>query len=73
MVLIEINDIFHPILSGYTCLLAKYKQRCDISKLLTIFANFFFYTAAFFSSSVDPPSQESTDCGQNIIILKILF
>ncbi len=62
MVLIERNDIIHPILSGYTCLCAKYKQRYDISKFLKKIANF-FSTAAFCSSSVDPPSQESTDCG----------
>ncbi len=62
MVPIERNDIFHPILSGYTCLWAEYKQRYDISKFLKMFANF-FPTAASFSSSVDPPSQESSDCG----------
>ena len=42
MVLIEGNVIFHPILSGYTCLWAKYKQRYDISKFLKFFANFYF-------------------------------
>ena len=62
MVPIERNVIFHPILSGYTCLWAKYKQIYDISKFLKILANF-FSTGAFFSSLVDPPSQESTDCG----------
>ncbi len=33
-----------------------------------IFSKFclFFSTAAFSSSSVDPPSQESTDCGLNV-------
>ncbi len=42
MVSIERNAISHPILSGYTCLWAKYKQIYDISKFLKIFANFFF-------------------------------
>ncbi len=57
MVPIERNDILHPILSGYTCLLAKYKQIYDISEFLKIFANYFFPSQLFFSSSVDPPSQ----------------
>ncbi len=45
MVPIKRNDIFHPILSGYTCLWAKYKQRYDISKICKIF---FFFHHSFF-------------------------
>ncbi len=47
MVPMERNDISHPILSGYTCLWAKYKQRYDISKFFKNFANFFFHRSFF--------------------------
>ena len=54
MVPIERNDISH---------FKWLWQRYDISKFLKNFLPIFFPTAAFLNSSVDPPSQELTDCG----------
>ncbi len=61
MVPIERNVIFHPSLSGYTCLWAKYKQRYDISKFLKIFANFFFPPQLFLAHrSIRHPRNQLT-------------
>ncbi len=49
----ELDDILHPILIGYTFVWADMTLR--------FFLPIFFSTGAFFNASIDPPFKESTD------------